>query len=128
MPAHVGRDAVLNKNSVALAGIRVTTLTYAGETVDITDRGDAGLRVLSDDMGVESVDFSVEGVWKDATIRAIAMGSGSKKLTDVTLDFVDGAEWSGDVVLSGYTEGMPHNGEATWTMTLMSSGPWTYTP
>lgn len=131
MAAQAGRDAVLNKNSVALAGMRQLGLTFNAEPIDTTDADDDGVRtLLAGSAGSESIDLSFEGVWKNSVIRAIALGGPGtdKLLTDLTLDFADGDSLSGDFFLNNYAETGEHKGEVTFTCSFLSSETWTYTP
>lgn len=130
MAAQSGRDLLVLKNSVAIAGLRETGITHDGSPIDITNKGDNGYRTLASFSGVESIDISVSGVWEDATLRDIMFaGTGtSKLLTDITLSWGDGATLSGDFYLSGGESAGNHDAEETYSHTLQSSGAWTYTP
>lgn len=128
MTAQAGRDAVLNKNSVALAGMRVLGFTSNSEPIDITDGDDSGLRTLHSKAGTESLDIPFEGVWKDDTLRALALSSNSKLFTDISMDFAEGGDLAGDFYLNNYSETGNHDGEITFTANFISSGAWTYTP
>ena len=130
MAAQSGRDMLVLKDGVAIAGCRETSITFQGEPVDITNKGSNGYRTLASFSGVESFDITNSGVWEDDVMRGIAFsGPGnSKLLTDITLQWGDGATMACDFYLSGYTSGGNHDAEETQETTLQSSGPWTYTP
>lgn len=136
MAGNVGREALLTKNSVVLAGVRTKTLTWGGESIDLTSGEDSGIRLLADASGQEQLDIPVEGVVKDDTLIAIALNTAtSKMLTDIELQFfirdpanTTAATLSGNFRLSSYEEGMPYNDATTFSATLESSGAWTYTP
>ncbi len=129
MAAQSGRDLLVLKNSVAIAGLRETSVAVDGSPVDITNKGDNGYRTLASFSGVESIDITASGVWLDDTIRDIAFaGTGTTKLlTDITLSWGDGATMSGDFYLASFTDGGNHDGEETYDCTFQSSGAWTYT-
>lgn len=129
MAAQSGRDFLVLKNLVAIAGLRETSVTANSEPVDITSKGDDGYRTLADFAGVETIDISASGVFEDDTIRDISFaGTGTTKLlTDITLAWGDGATLSGDFYLASYVSAGNQAGEETYDITLQSSGGWTYT-
>ena len=136
MVGNVGRAASLEKNSVVLAGVRTKTLTWGGESIDVTSGEDDGIRLLLSASGQEQLDIPVEGVTKDDTLLNIALDTtADKMLTDITLTFdirnptnTTAATLSGNFRLSGYEEGMAYNDAITFSVTLESSGAWTFTP
>lgn len=128
MAAGSGRDFVVKKNGTALAGLRENSLTPEGGSVDLTSKEDNGFRKLADFHGTRSWDMSASGVLKDAVFQDIIMDpSASLLLTDVTLEFHDGAIVAGDVYIGSATFAGAHDGEATYELSLQSSGQWTYT-
>lgn len=129
MPAQKGRDLLVLKNAVAIAGLRETSVTADGSPVDITGKDDSGYRTLAEFSGMEALDLTASGVFKDDTLRDISFaGTGtSKLLTDITLEWGDGATLEGDFYLANYESAGNHDGEETYSVTLQSSGEWTYT-
>jgi predicted secreted protein len=134
MAAKIGRELLIKKGATVLAGVRTKSMSYAGEPIDISGDDDAGFRTFLTETGQEALDLSVEGITKDATLRAIALGSGSLMLTDITLNFpltgtqaTTGDEISGDFVLAGLEETGAYNDAMTFSASLQSSGAWTYT-
>lgn len=129
MAAQSGRDLLVLKNSVAIAGLRETSIAHDGSPIDITNKGDDGYRTLASFSGVESIDITASGVWEDDTLRGISLGGTgtTKLLTDITLAWGDGATLSGDFYLATNTSAGNHDGEETYDVTLQSSGEWTYT-
>lgn len=135
MTASVGRELLLKKASVVIAGLRTVSLSWSGESIDITTGEDSGIRTLLAASGQEQVDLSCEGIMKAHTFRALVLGSASKMLTDITLEWpiatpgnTTEATLSGNFRISTYEEGMPYNDAITFSMKLESSGAWTYTP
>lgn len=126
MPA--GRNFLIKKNNVDLAGVRSKSMAFGGEPIDDSDADDDGYRTLLTEAAGLTLDVSVEGVIKDDTMRAVALGSGSKLLTDITLAFPDGDTISGDFFLTAYEESGPYKDAQTFSASLSSSGAWTYTP
>lgn len=136
MVGNVGRAASLEKNSVVLAGVRTKTLTWSGESIDLTSGENDGIRLLAEASGQEQIDIPVEGVTKDDTFLNIVMDTtANRMLTDITLTFdirnpsnTTAATLSGNFRISSYEEGMPYNDAITFSATLESSGDWTFTP
>ena len=131
----VGREFLIKKNSVVLAGVRTKSFSFAGEPVDVTTDDDTGFRTLLAESGQEAIDISVEGLTKDVVIRGAALGSGSLMLTDITLEFpktgtqvTTGDTIAGNFFLSSLEESGTYNDAMTFSASLQSSGAWTYTP
>lgn len=128
-----GRKFKLKKDSTVLAGIRTKTLSYSGESIDLTSDDDLGKRLLDADAAQEQIDISFDGVMKGDTLRALVLGSTSKLLTDISLEFPvitsgnTAATLTGDFRMTGYEEGGTYNDAITFSGTLESSGAWTYT-
>lgn len=130
MAKAAGRDAVLSKNNVPIAGVRVTTLKVANEPIDVTDRDSAGVVEVLAKASTKQITISVEGVYEDAVLRAIALdAAGSPLLTDLTFKFADALTAadtvSGNFFMTSYEEGNPHDKEVTFSAEFVSSGAWT---
>lgn len=126
MAANSGRDFLVKIGGTAIAGAQEGGMSVDNSPIDITDNGDAGFRTLANFTGPRSMDLSMSGVWKDATVRDLAIGVTSPLLTDATLDFADGGAITGDFYLANYEETGTHDGAVTFTGTLQSSGAWAY--
>lgn len=135
MTGSVGRELLLKKASTVIAGLRTVTLSWSGESIDITTGENSGIRLLLDSSGQEQCDLSCEGIMKDHVFIALVLGSASKMLTDITFTWpiatpgnTTKATLSGNFKISSYEEGIPYNDAITFSMKLESSGAWTYTP
>ena len=136
MAGNVGREAVLTKGATVLAGIRTKTITWGGESIDVTSGENDGIRLLLAASGQEQIDLPIEGIAKDDVLLNIALDTtASKMLTDIELTFAirnptntTAATLSGNFRLSSYEEGEPYNDATTFSATLESSGAWTFTP
>lgn len=124
--ADTGRDLLILKNSVAIAGAQENGISVDNSPVDITSIGDGGFRTLADFAGMRALDISISGVWADKVMRDQALGT-TLLLTDITIEFADGGDIAGDFYLANYEENGAHNGAVTFTASLQSSGAWTYT-
>ena len=129
MAKSIGRATLLKKNDVAIAGVRTKSLSWGGESIDVTTNEDAGVRLLLAESAQEQIDISFDGLEDGSTIRNIALATGTTKmLTDITYELDDGVIISGDFRLSSYERGSPYNEGTTFSATLESSGPWVVTP
>jgi predicted secreted protein len=126
MAAASGRELKVLKNSNPIAGVRTKTVAIAGAPVDITSDDDQGFRTMLDDAGTYTLDLTVEGVTKDQTLLDIAGGAGSLMLTDITLEFPDGATISGDFFLASFEVTGEYADAVTFSASLQSSGAWVY--
>lgn len=131
--AAIGRDLVVMQGGERIMGIRSATLTYNGETIDITSGENDGVRHLLPEVSVRSVDISGEGIMKAVNFREMAATGTQRMLSDITITFpvmTEGntaATITGDFMLSAYEESYPYEDAATFSFTLMSSGEAVYT-
>lgn len=127
MAANIGRNFKIKRGSTVIAGVQSKGAAFNGEPVDVTSDDDAGFRTLLNEVGVESIDLSVEGVTKDNDLRSAALSGTSLMLTDVNLEWPNGDTLSGNFFLSSLEETGPTQDALTFSATLQSSGEWTYT-
>jgi predicted secreted protein len=127
MAAANGRELKVLKNNVVIAGVRTKTVAIAGAPVDITTDDDQGFRTMLGEAGTYSIDLTVEGVTKDDTLRAVILAGGSLLLTDITIEYPDGGEISGDFFLASVEDSGEYADALTFSASLQSSGAWTYT-
>jgi predicted secreted protein len=128
MAARSGRELLVKKAGVAIAGLRTTSVSFTAGGVDITDKMDDGFRTMAEFSGTQSFDISASGVAKDATIRDLFKSGGGYLLTDVTLEWDSGEEWECDIWVESYSEAGEHGGEVTFDVTMQSSGAWSEVP
>ena len=128
MAASAGRELLIKKGVSVIAGVRTKTVTINGEPIDVTTDDDSGFRTLLASAGLRSIDLSVEGVTKDATLRAIVAGVSSQLLTDISIEYPNGDTIDGDFYLVNIEESGEYQDALTFSASLQSSGPFTYTP
>lgn len=128
MAASSGRELLIKKGASVIAGVRTKTVTINGEPIDVTTDDDSGFRTLLADPATRMIDLSVEGITKDDTLRAIVAGAGPQLLTDITIEYPDGAVIAGDFYLVSVEESGEYQDAVTFTASLQSSGAFTYTP
>lgn len=127
--ASSGRSFTVSRASTVIAGLRENSVSFDGSPVDITSKGDSGFRTFASFAGAKSFDISASGVLDDAVFQnVIADEDSNLLLTDVTIEFADGATISGDIYFASTTFAGAHDGENTYDMSLQSSGEWSYTP
>lgn len=132
----IGRKLKVLKNSTLLASVTTKSLSWSGESVDITSDDALGKFTVDSDTAQEQLEISVEGILADSTLMTAALGSGSKLLTDITLEFDAVLEsgnstpatlacdfWLGSFEISGEKDSA-----VTFSASLTSSGAWVYTP
>ena len=141
MAAQKGSAFLLKDNStgtgVTLGGMRSTSMSINGETVDVTTKesgtfdatagNDIG-RVLGGNMGIRSMSLSASGVFTDSasenTTRTTAF---SGDAVNYDLVFADTSTAKGAFIITSYERAGEYNGEETYSLTLESSGTITYT-
>jgi predicted secreted protein len=123
MTASIGRSYLIKKNSTALAGVRTKSLSINHEPVDITTDDEDGFRTLLAEVGESSFELTVEGVAKDSTLFDAATGTGSRLLTDVTIEHPEGTI-SCDVFITAFESTGAYNDAVTFSATFQSSGSW----
>ncbi len=129
MAASKGRSLLIKRGSTVIAGVRSKGVAINNEPIDITSDDDLGYRTLLTEAGTMSIDLSVEGVSKDATLLTLAAAGGTGlMLTNVTVEYPDGGIIAGNFFLNSFENTGPYNEAVTFTASLQSSGAFTYTP
>ena len=127
MTAFVGRKATITKGATPIAAIRTRTVSINNEPVDITSDDDNGFRTLLQDPGTKTLDLSIEGVAKDATLLTSVMST-SDIIETLSILFPTIGTIAGDFVVASFEVAAPYNEAATFTASLQSSGAFTFTP
>lgn len=110
--------------AVVIAGARTDSLTIGNTSIDITDKDDAGIVTLLDDIGTQQITLSVEGVLKDTTLMVLADSAGEGTalhyfdIAISTLRTYSAFFFISDFEMSGEEGDSP----MTFTCTLTSSG------
>lgn len=123
-----GRLAVVSKNAVAIASVRVSTISVANEPIDVTDRDSSGIVELLSAAATRQITMSVEGLANSPVLRDIAFGTGSMLLTDMSFKFADALTEAdtitGNFFLTSYEESNPHDDASEFSCEFVSSGAW----
>lgn len=126
MTAFVGRKATITKGATPIAAIRTRTVSINNEPVDITSDDDNGFRTLLQDPGTKTLDLSIEGVAKDATLLTSVMST-TDIIETLSILFPTIGTIAGDFVVASFEVAAPYNEAATFTASLQSSGAFTFT-
>ncbi len=106
-----------------LGSFRSNTLTFNGELVDVTDKNQAGWRLLMTGAGLRSLTMSGSGIFTDTadeeTLRSQAFG---QVLNNYQMRSDSGKQFEGAFLITQYERGGEHNSEETFSATLESSG------
>lgn len=114
---------------VTVAGLRPTSYTVDGESVDVSDKDGSGWRDLLDGGGITSLSISASGIFETAestqsNLRSRAM---DKSLNNYQID--DGEDiLEGAFQVTSFEAGGEHDGEQTFSVSLESSGVVSVTP
>jgi TP901-1 family phage major tail protein len=140
MAAGKGSSFLLKDNSTGtpatVGGLRSTSMTINGETVDITTKdsnafissGNDKARDLLQGGGVRSMSISASGVFTDSSTENLVRGFAfDGAIQNYDLIFSDGSKISGAFLITSYERAGEFNGEETYSLTLESSNTITYT-
>lgn len=127
MAAESGRDLRIEYDSgtgfAVVGGARTDSLTFNNEMIDITDKDDAGVRTLLDDIAMKSMALSCTGVAKASTYAALAAAAGaSTALHDFRVAFGSFATYTGSFFITSFEATGEQADTITFTMSLESSG------
>ncbi len=108
---------------VAIAGMRTTSFSINGETVDVTNKDSTSqARELLAAAGVSSMSLSAAGVFQDdsnmATMRSKSV---ARTLDTFLVEFESGDGYWGLFQVGSVEQGGEHNGEVTYSISLESS-------
>ena len=128
--------ATLSGTESTVAGLRSTSMSINGETVDITNKssdplvsgGSTKARELLAGGGVSSMSISAAGVFTDSALENdIRVRAQKGQIDTYKLVFGDGDNITGSFQITSYERAGEYNGEETYSLTLESSGQITHT-
>lgn len=134
MAAEAGRKVLVkysadNVTYTAVAGGTSAELNVNAEPIDITDKSDAGIRQLLDDVGTHSLSLSMEGVLLDDTLILLmeAPGTGSS-LHYFEFEIGSIGDFTGQWFITNFkVEGQDGANAARFSLTAESAGAIAYT-
>lgn len=111
-----------------VGGLRSTSISLNEETVDVTTKDSANWRTLLAAGGVKSASISGSGIFTDAvsesTMRTSFGGANIPNFEVVVPDF---GSFKGKFQITTLEYAGEYNGEVTYSVTLESSGEFTFT-
>lgn len=127
-----GRKVLLysgtSPSGTLVAGGREHGIKINNESIDVTDKGDAGWRTLLEESGVRSVDIDFGGLMDTSTLISLSLGSDATAMLAAYYVDIEGLGIiAGDFRLNGIEIGSPHDGATEMSGTLQSSGAITWT-
>lgn len=129
MAKTAGRLFYIKKNGTTIAGMRNVTVSGGGSPIDVTDQGDSGYNTFLANVATGmALEVSGSGIEEDGILRAAWYGGVSTRfMTDITVEFPNGDELSGDVVMTAYSETGAYEDAQSFDVTLTTDGAWAFT-
>lgn len=131
MAKSAGRLCLIKIGGTAVAGSRVTGMTISGTPIDVSDTSDeANIAYLADEMSEETMELTVSGVEDGQVLRDAAMNTdpAERHYSNLTFEFPNGDEISGNFIMTSYTETGDYREAQTFDATFVRNGEHTYTP
>lgn len=136
MPSMKGRDFLLKIGDggetevfSTIGAARTNALSINNSPVDATSMNDNGVQVLVSDAGVQSMQITIEGLFKDAaaeeTLRAAAFARTEKNFQ---LVFPNGDSYEAAFAIQDYNRSGVYDGVETFSATLARTGDGVFTP
>ena len=131
MAAQMGKALLLKINisgtMTTIGGMRSTSMTLNDEMVDITNKDSGSQRTLLPAGGILSMSISASGVFTDSTAETTLRGKyGSSTFESYNIIVPDLGTYAGTFMLTSLEYSGEYNGEATYSLTLESSGAVTF--
>ena len=133
MAAEAGRKLRIKYDpgtgAVVIAGAIASSFNITIETIDITDKDDAGIKTLMDDIGSKSISITCSGNIKDKILLELAANAGEgTTLHDFEILAGGLGSFSGNWALSNFeSSGDQGSSAMTFSTSIDSSGPITWT-
>ena len=135
MASQKGRDFLLkigdgeeSESFTALGAARVVQMVVNNNPLDATSMGDQGVQNLIADAGVQTMQLSVDGLFKDSdaeeALRTVAMGRSGHNFQ---LAFPNGDVLEASFVVKDYTRGGTYDGLESFSATLLRNGAESFT-
>ena len=121
-------DGQPSESFATIAGMRSTRLSINSELVDITNKDSGGWRELLSDGGIRKVSISGAGVFTNSQAEVdLQAKTLAGAVANYRIVFESGDMFSGAFLVSALDYAGEHNGERSYTLSLESSGPVTFT-
>ena len=127
MAALAGRKVRISTGGTDFAGARVDSMSINREHIDVTDKGDSGVRTLLNEIGTHSVELTCSGIIKGDVLLDWAADP-TDVLKTLLFDIDTIGSLSGSFGLSSFNVGGNDGAEgATFEASFASAGAVTYT-
>jgi len=114
---------------VTVAGMQTTAMQINNELVDTTNKDDSRHRSLGAAMGVQTVQISAAGVFKDTAVEEdLRAHAAAATLFSAQLVFPDFGTFEGEWLIGNLGYAGDHNTPMTYSVTLENSGEARFTP
>jgi len=130
-----GRDFLLKVSDgtsptsyVTVAGLTNTSITLNGNPVDVTNKSSAGWSEMFAAGGVRSMQVSASGLLDSSSTQLEALQTAILNQTNIEAELVSGKgdRYLGTFVVTNFERGGDHTNAETFSVTLSSHGPVTY--
>ena len=111
-----------------IGGMRSTSMTLNDEAVDITNKDSGSQRELLPAGGILSMSITASGVFTDSTAeQTLRSAYGTSTFKSYIVIVPDLGTYAGTFMIASLEYAGEYNGEATYSVTLESSGAVTFT-
>ena len=111
-----------------VGGMRSTSMTLNDEAVDISNEDSGSFRELLPAGGIQSMSISASGVFTDSTAETTLRAAyGTSTFKSYNIIVPDLGTYAGTFMIASLEYAGEYNGEATYSVTLESSGSITFT-
>ena len=111
-----------------IGGMRSTSMTLNDEAVDITNKDSGSFRELLPSGGIQSMTITASGVITDSTAeQTLRSAYGTSTFSSYNVIVPDLGTYAGTFMIASLEYAGEYNGEATYSVTLESSGTITFT-
>ena len=110
-----------------VGGMRSTSMTLNDEAVDITNKDSGSFRELLPAGGIQSMTITASGVFTDSTAeQTLRSAYGTSTFKSYNVIVPDLGTYAGTFMIASLEYSGEYNGEATYSVTLESSGSITF--
>ena len=111
-----------------VGGMRSTSMTLNDEAVDISNKDSGSFRELLPAGGIQPMSISASGVFTDSTAETTLRAAyGTSTFKSYNIIVPDLGTYAGTFMIASLEYACEYNGEATYSVTLESSGSITFT-
>lgn len=136
MASQKGRDFLIKisdgstpPNFEVLGAARTNKMTINNNPVDDTAMDSQGIQSLAGDAGVQTMDISIDGLFKDAAAEALLRSTAfAGTACDYQLVFPNGDIYQAPFVIRDYSRGGSYDGLESFSATLGRAGNGDFTP